>query len=568
MGKVAQKGKAIEVNFKNFSLEYLCRMIDVLDPATDNYLFVYDYQKDYFYLTPHAVQRFAIEDHAFHDATKSMAKLVYPEDAKILYDDFAALKSSEREIQNITYRWMSKTGEPIWINSRGHVIRDDQKTALYLVGCINEVGETTQKADNLSGLLSLSSLQAYLSTYEAGFPDGYFLRIDVDDFKGINARLGVEYGDVVLRRTAEIISGLLEPGQEIFRLIGDEFLVVDFLGHGEDHARALYGRVQQAINDYIIRTNYEAVFTVSAGYLACGDVDVASYSKVMSLTEFALDEAKRHGKNLCYTYREEDYRVFLKKRNILLQLRQAVNNDFAGFEVYYQPLFNPFTNELAGAEALMRFRSEDYGMVSPAEFIPLLEETTLIIPAGRWILHEALKLCKQIKQFIPSFHISVNLSYVQVLRSTIEDEIISAISAYGLLPSDVMIELTESGLLESSSRFAAFWKKLKGAGVSMALDDFGTGYSNFRYLAELGPDLVKIDRTFTAEAMRSSYEYELLSLFSKMVHQLNLKVCVEGVETEHEFAKICQLPPEYIQGYYLGRPCPTEQFISQFVKPV
>ena len=548
----------MEVNFKNFSLEYLCQMIDILDPATDNYLFVYDYQKDYFYIAPHAVNRFAVEENAISNAMQAMETLVYPEDSQILHEDFAELKSSDRSTQNISYRWMSRTGEPIWINSRGYVVRDDQNTALYLIGCINEIGETTQKADNLSGLLSLSSLQEYLSQYEeTGFPDGYFLRIDVDDFKGINARLGVEYGDAVLRKMAEIISGLLAPGQEIFRLIGDEFLIVDLTGHGEDDARALYSRVQQAINTYIIESSYEVVFTVSAGVLACRDADVASYSKVMSLTEFTLDEAKRHGKNLCYVYCEEDYQAFLRRRSIVLQLRQAVNSNFKGFEVHYQPLFDPFTGELAGAEALMRFRTEDYGMISPAEFIPLLEKTTLIIPAGRWILHEALKMCKRIKQFIPSFHISINLSYIQVLRSQIEDEIIAAIAAYQLSPSDVMIELTESGLLESSTRFAAFWKKLKSAGVSMALDDFGSGYSNFRYLAELGPDMVKIDRTFTEGAMRSSYEYELLSLFSKMVHQLNLKVCVEGVETEHEFAKICQLPPEYIQGYYLGRPCPT-----------
>ena len=553
------------MDFKNISFEYLCQVIDILDPTTDDYLFVYDYPKDYFYIAPHAMQRFAIESNAFDNATQALEKLVFPADFKKLHEDLAEIIASDR-IQNITYRWMSKDGEPIWINSRGYSVRDDSQGILYLVGCINEIGKTVQKADNLSGLLSLSSLQAYLSQYEAGFPDGYFLRIDVDDFKGINARLGVEYGDTVLRKTAEIISGLLAPGQEIFRLIGDEFLIVDLTGHGEDDAKALYSRIQQAINAYIIESNYEVVFTVSAGYLACRDTDVASYSKVMSLTEFTLDEAKRHGKNLCYVYREEDYHAFLKRRNIMLQLRQAVNNNFEGFEAHYQPLFDPFTGALVGAEALMRFRSENYGMVSPAEFIPLLEETTLIIPAGRWILHESLKLCKRIKQSIPSFHISVNLSYVQVLRSPIEDEIISAISAYQLSPSDVMIELTESGLLESSTRFTAFWKKLKAAGVSMALDDFGSGYSNFRYLAELSPDMVKIDRTFTVGAMHSGYEYELLSLFSKMVHQLNLKVCVEGVETEHEFEKICQLPPEYIQGFYLGRPCPTEQFIAQFVK--
>ena len=559
----------MDKDFRNFSLDYLLQVIDILDRATDDYLFVYDYQKDYFYIAPHAVQRFAIEENVIFNAMQSMEKLVYPEDFQMLHDDFSELKTSDRSNQNITYRWMSKPGEPLWINSRGYVIRDDQNVALYLVGCINEIGESSQKADNLSGLLGLPSLRDHLSGYEeTGYPDGYFLRIGLDDLKFINSRLGIEYGDIILRKTGEFISKSLVPGQVAFRILGDEFVVIDYLGHGEDHAMALYNRIQEEINAYIIESNYEVVFTVSAGFLSTKDIDIASQARVLSVTEFALDEAKRLGKNLCYSYRDEDYQAFVKERKIILQLRQAVNHGFEGFEVYYQPLFNPFTGQLAGAEALMRFHSEDCGMVSPAEFIPLLEETTLIIPAGRWILHEALKMCKRIKQFIPSFHISVNLSYVQVLRSHIEDEIISAISAYELSPSDVMIELTESGLLESSARFDAFWKKLKSAGVSMALDDFGSGYSNFRYLAELGPDIVKIDRTFTTGAMRSSYEYELLSLLSKMVHQLNLKVCVEGVETEDEFAKICQLPPEYIQGYYLGRPCSTEQFITQFVKHI
>ena len=556
----------MKTDFKDFPFEYLRQVIDLLDPAVDDYLFVHDCQKDSFYIAPHAVQRFAMEENAFGNATQTLEKLVYPEDLETVREDFAQLVSTDRERQNIAYRWMSREGEPIWIESRAYAVRDSDNALLYLVGCVNEIGNSLQKADNLSGLLGLPSLREHLSGYEeTGYPDGYFLRVGLDDLKLINSRLGVEYGDIILRKTGEFIAKSLVPGQVAFRILGDEFVVIDFLGHDAAHAAALYSRIQQAINDYIVQSHYEVVFTVSAGFLPSNGVDVASQAKVLSVTEFALDEAKRLGKNLCYTYREEDYQDFLKKRKIVLQLRKAVNHDFKGFEVYYQPLFDPFTGALSSAEALMRFRCDEFGVISPAEFIPLLEETTLIIPAGRWILHEALKMCKRIKQSIPSFHISVNLSYVQVLRSHVEDEIIAAIAEYQLSPSDVMIELTESGLLESSARFAEFWKKLKSAGVALALDDFGTGYSNFRYLAELGPDMVKIDRTFTAEAMRSSYEYELLFLFSKMVHQLNLKVCVEGVETEHEFAKICKLPPEYIQGYYLGRPCEAEQFISQFV---
>ena len=155
----------MEIDFKNFSLDYLLQVIDILDSTTDNYLFVYDYQNDYFYIAPHAIQRFAIEENVIFSAMKSLEKLVYPEDLQMLHDDFANLKSSGLSDQNITYRWMSKDGEPIWINSRGYVVRDDQNEALYLVGCINEIGESAQKADNLSGLLGLPSLRAYLSGY-------------------------------------------------------------------------------------------------------------------------------------------------------------------------------------------------------------------------------------------------------------------------------------------------------------------------------------------------------------------------------------------------------------------
>ena len=230
-------------------------MIDLLDPTTDDYLFVYNYQKDYFYIAPHAVQRFVIEENAFYNATQALEKLVYPTDFERLHEDLSEVISSGR-IQNMTYRWMSKDGEPIWINSRGYVVRDDQNGASYLVGCINEIGETAQKADNLSGLLSLSSLQASLSQYESEFPDGYFLRLGLDDLKGINARLGVEYGNAVLRKTAEIISGALVPGQEIYRIVGDEFLVIDFMGNGANDAKALYARIQKVINSYIIESNY------------------------------------------------------------------------------------------------------------------------------------------------------------------------------------------------------------------------------------------------------------------------------------------------------------------------
>ncbi len=208
----------------------------------------------------------------------------------------------------------------------------------------------------------------------------------------------------------------------------------------------------------------------------------------------------------------------------------------------------------------MRFHSEESGMVSPVEFIPILEETGLIIPAGRWILDQALQACVQFQKVLPDFHISINLSPVQIMKSGIDDEILEGIERYGLAPSQVIIELTESDLLESDQRFLQMWKRLKEKGVQLALDDFGSGYSNFRYLTEMRPDIIKIDRMFTANAMTHEFDYRQLVLFSEMVNSLNLSLCIEGTETKEELQRVSEMVPEYIQGYYFGRPCEKRAF--------
>lgn len=205
-------------------------------------------------------------------------------------------------------------------------------------------------------------------------------------------------------------------------------------------------------------------------------------------------------------------------------------------------------------------------MISPAEFIPVLEETGLIIPLGRWILHQALQACQKVRQWIPDFQITVNVSYIQIMKSNIINEIVSAINEYDIPPSQVVIELTESGAIESDTHFSKIWDKLKANGIRLALDDFGTGYSNFQYLYDLQPDIIKIDRSFTAKALQNEYEYNLLNLMSGLVHNLDLKICIEGIETEDERNRMQELSPDYSQGFFFGRPCPFEQFIEQFVK--
>lgn len=546
------------------SVQQLCQTIDLIHTCFDDYPYVYDCVNDFYYISPAAAERFAMSDYKFHNVVENLRAFVYPSDFEALQKDLAELVSGTKDSHNMQYRMINKQGEPIWINCRGHLVKENGVPS-YLVGCINEIGKK-QKADNVSGLLGESSLQSYLEEFSPFFPSGYLLRLGIDDFKGINERSGLEYGNFILRKTAECIASCLSPGQQLYRLVADEFMVLDFLGDGLDHAINLYKSIRVAIDNFLENNNYEAVYTISGGIIDSNSFEDFSFEDIMKLSEYSLNEAKRRGKNQCYSFVQKDYDQHLRRRHLKKLIRKSVNHNFDGFEAYFQPVFHADNHTLYGAETLMRFHTEEYGMVSPAEFIPLLEETGLIIPLGRWILHQALFACRHIQQWIPDFQITINVSYIQIMKSNLIGEIISASAQYNILPSQVVIELTESGALDSDIHFSKIWDKLKANGIGLALDDFGTGYSNFHYLHDLQPDIIKIDRSFTAKAMESEYEYNLLQLMSSLVHNLNLKICIEGIETEEERERMQHLNPDYSQGFYFGRPCPLLDFIEQFVE--
>lgn len=549
---------------ENLSIEEFCNLIELLSPTMDDYLYLYDLKNDFYFISPHASERFLIKNHAFHNVSSAFEEFVYQEDLEKLHNDLHELIISDRCEHNMSYRWLSSSGNPVWINCRGRVIRKSDGSIL-LIGCINEIG-AKPKADNLSGLLGDFSFQTYLSEYTSRIPEhGYLLRLGIDNFKEINARLGVDYGNLILQKTAGFISKAILPGQHLYRIVGDEYLIVDFLGGTKEQALEQYRQICITVEEYLKTINYEAIFTLSGGLLLCEDIQEHTYSNMMMLTEYAMDEAKRLGKNQCYTFDLADYEQFLNRRKIIQLLRNSINHNCEGFEAYFQPIYSVKTKSIIGAETLMRFHTEEFGLISPATFIPILEETGLIIPAGYWILHKALSLCKTIQETIPDFRISVNLSSVQISKSNIGKEILTSLEDYGMDYTSIISELTESSLLESDPRFSNMWSNLKNAGVSLALDDFGTGYSNFRYITDLRPNIIKIDRTFTVKALKNELENRLLALFCEMAHKLNLEICVEGIETEEELQKICELNPDYVQGFYLGRPCPYEDFLNKFI---
>jgi EAL domain-containing protein (putative c-di-GMP-specific phosphodiesterase class I)/GGDEF domain-containing protein/uncharacterized protein YcgL (UPF0745 family) len=546
------------------SVERLCCMIDLTSQTMDDYMYVYDFQQDFYYISRQAKERFRIPSNAFHNVIETLQQFVYQEDFEPLKQNLEELIQSDRCSHNMEYRWLSNEGEPIWINCRGTVVRQEDGAAQYMVGCINEIG-VLPKADNRSGLLLDAGLENCLASYHQKAPEGYCLRIKIGDLRGVNARFGLEVGELVVRRTVEGIQQSLYPGQQLYRIMGNEFLILDVQGGTWQQAGAQFALIRQKIETFARNSRYELTCSLYGGILMCEDVQQFTYSEVMRCTAFALNEAKAQGNNTSRLFRKDRYQRYLRQCELVAELRRAVNQDFAGFESYFQPV-QTLDGTLIGAEALLRFRSEQYGMIPPTEFIPVLEESGLIVPVGRWMMDQALEGLKTFQTYLPSFFVSLNVSYVQVSKTDVAHEIVAAVQRANVPPSSVVVELTESGMIDPDDRFSDMWSHLKEFGIRLAVDNFDTGCANFQAISALHPDIIKISRSFTAAATKDETDFVMLQDIRKLTQDLSMQICIEGIETERERDRMDKLGADCCQGFYFGHPCSQENFIKRFLQ--
>ena len=553
----------------NMSKKQIEDAIRILNPCMNDYLYVFDLKEDYYVISKHATERFMLPSDKFYNATKKHEDFVYPEDISMLCKEIKLIKEGKKKFHDMKYRWLDKHNNPIWINCRGSVLFDENTQPHYLVGCINEIG-VKPEADNVSGLLGEYVLDRYIKdTCTDNIPDGFIIRMSIDNFSTINADFGMSYGDFILKRTAECILESIKPTQKLFKAGSDEFIIVDFNGSSINEAVDIYKQCKKHINNFIENNRYNTIYTLSAGIINTRDITLEEENYV-KLSEFALKTAKDNGRNNYYIYSKTDYDRYKRKLYISKALHNAVNEDFKGFQVFYQPVVDASTYMLTGAEALMRFSIKKEGVdeceyISPVEFIPVLEETGLIIPTGRWILEQSAKQCSIWNEHVKGFRVNINVSYIQVMKSDVFSDIMSVIDKYSLQPSCIGIELTESGYLDSSTHFNHLWRKLKDNGVYVILDDFGTGYSNLHCLSDLKPNYIKIDRTFTLKALKNKYDYKLMTYIIDMAHSLGLKLCIEGVETSDDLRQLRQSGVDYIQGYLFGKPYPAVEFEKRYV---
>ena len=540
-------------------------LFEIITESMDDYLYIFDLQDNTMEISQSATDRFMISQCIMNDALTAVMKVVYEDDRRMLEKHLADVREGKEKVHNLHYRWLDKNGMPVWINSRGIVIDDNEGHARYLVGSMNETGNK-RRADNVTGLLGGPEFIAYLRSQAENLSKGFLIHIGIDDFGSINSTRGAAYGDYILRSLAGCMNDCLSGRQRIYHLVADQYVIVDLEAASKEDTLKLKKRITDKLYEFIVAENYEAVFSVSMGVIAAATF-YEGVEECGRKFEFALKQAKSMGKNGFYFFDENDYEAFQRKGRIIAALRNSIVNGCKGFEVYYQPIVDCRSEKIIGAEALMRFSMMDEDeqvSISPVEFIPLLEETGLIIPAGRYVLNEAAEMCSEMQQYIPGFKMNVNVSYVQIIQGKVEHDILTAIQNNSLKPESICIEMTESGFMDMTPSFCRFRKTLDDNNINFVIDDFGTGYSNFHCIRDMNPSYVKMDKDFTAKAMNDARDNELYRNIIPLVHSIDVRICAEGIEERDWYLKMKEMQVDYLQGYYFGRPCRKEQFIQQY----
>lgn len=547
---------------KEISYEQLEYVMTTLAKCTDNYLFLVDFTNDYYNLSASILERFNLPSAQFHDGLKAISKIIHKEDFEILKEDFGKVARGEKQTHCMEYRWIDKNNEDVWISCRGIIIDTGNPDQRWMIGRISELG-TARKADNLTGFLMESQFKYDFdrAKYERTGKQAYIMKIGINRFKEIKEMHGLEKGDRVIKHLAHCIREVVGEGGNVYRVGSKSFLIFFTEIDEDEEAEKVYEALKKSVHEHIEENQYNLFYSISIGVVPIQLREDYSYELLQKQAEFALNTAMSQDDGGFYRFDEASYKAHIRRIDIQNKLRTGVNNGFEGFEVYYQPLIQ--SNEkktLLGAEALLRFRCEEYGMISPAEFIPILEESGLIIPVGRWVIDKAIKQCRNWQDQIGAFFMSINLSYIQIKRSNVRKDIVSALRKYDVSPENIVLELTESGQLESNSLVLETMSRFRKNHIRIAIDDFGTGYSNLVYLKDFNVNILKIDYTFTRKALSDPFSFRLVTHIIHMAHSIGLQVCLEGIETEEQKKKIQELSVDYLQGYLFGKPVSQSEF--------
>ncbi len=529
------------------------KFYEALTATTEDYIFIGNLKTGEFKYSQSMVKEFGLPGQVLRDAAAFWSGLIHPHDKGEFLSSNQEIADGREDYHNIEYRAKNVDGRWIWLRCRGKMIRDEEGRPELFAGMLTNLGKKNQ-VDYNTGLYNKYEFEKNMKRYLTDPEDIKTLEIlllDVDSFKNINDLYDRSFGDEVLRITARRMTEMLPENATVYRLDGDEFGII-ILNGDKGEAEQIFRKFRhtfQRQQEYGGKKYYCTMSAGSASYPEDGD----TYLELLKYANYSLEHSKITGKNRMTAYSGDILEGRERRLELVELLRESVERDFQGFSIHYQPQVDSATGEIRGAEALARWSCGKYGSVPPSEFIPLLEQSGLILPVGRYIFCHGVMQCGRWRRYKPDFHISINLSYLQLAEDGLIPFIKEALKEAGLKPSHVVMELTETYLVKAEPEVLGLLKEMKSIGIQVAMDDFGVGYSSLASLKSIPVDIVKIDRGFVRGITSDLFNATFIRSITELCHDVGKKVCLEGVETEEEYRVVKPLGMELIQGYLFGR---------------
>ncbi|HBG5053566.1 TPA: EAL domain-containing protein [Clostridioides difficile] len=541
-------------NFSRDNFDYNSTLLyDALIRGTDEYIYICNMKTGVFRYSPSQVELFDLPGEIVENPLVYWKKIVHPEDWNRFYKSNTEIGKNQMDYHTVEFRAKNRSGEYIWLRCRGQLMRDEFGEPSIFAGIMTQLG----KQNKIDSLTQLLNYHEFMSVFEDKISNPMIEKLcivllNIDDFKNVNEMYDRDFGDNIIKTLAQSIQSILPDNAELYKLDGDEMgILVDNVE--ENEILTLYNQIQNMIIHLQLWRKYGLNITISAGcviYPKHGD----TVKELYKCASYSLQYAKEHGKNRLVFFSQEILKNKMYSLEMMRDLKASINDDFRGFSLRFQPQVDTESHKIIGVEVLLRWTNDKCKAISPLEFIPILEENDMINIVGAWVLRMALRTFRKWIDYYPFFKVSVNVSAVQILEDTFIEDIVKIIDDENFPYQNLVLELTESHTVQNMSILQFKFKVLQDLGIYIAMDDFGTGYSSLEVLKFSPIDIVKIDRVFVKDILKSKFDATFIHFIVAICHDVGIKVCLEGVETQEEYDLVKQIKPDYIQGYLFGKP--------------
>ncbi|HCX81459.1 MAG TPA: GGDEF domain-containing protein [Rhodoferax sp.] len=519
------------------------------------------------YFSKRLVEMYGFTEDELADRPEELDQRTHPDDVEAMQRDRQAHFDGMTPTYSNEHRVRCKDGSWKWVHTRGMVIsRDANGTPARMIGTHTDItdrknaeAQVRQHAyfDPLTGLPNRRMLRDRLEQeIKRSRRDGLqlaILFIDLDHFKEVNDTLGHDNGDLLLVEAARRLRQCVRECDTVARMGGDEFTVLLTELAPDTHLEQLLHKLLQTMAQ-VFQLGQEQVFVSASVGVTLYPADGTELEALYKNADQALYVAKGAGRNRFSFFTPALQEAALTRARLTNDLRHAVGQQ--QLQLLYQPIVALASGAVHKAEALLRWRHPERGLISPAAFIPMAETSGLIVPMGDWVFEQAaLQVQAWRRSLAPTFQISINTSPVQFQHTQLPDaNWVRRLAAMGLPGDSLSIEITEGVLLDSNDGVTAKLLEWRDAGLQVALDDFGTGYSSLSYLLKFDIDFIKIDQSFVRDLQPGSTNFTLCKAMVAMAHALGLQVVAEGVETAQQRDLLIDAGCDYAQGYFFARP--------------